>query len=218
MVLATIFRRLFLELGGGLDEVVRLAMKSFRALACAAAVLFVAGVSGCAAVKASRQPDKKNLSVLHEGTPRAQVIAELGAPTFTKPRPDGTIEDVFSFKQGYTKGAKMGRAFMHGAADVATGGLWEVIGIPAEIWADGTEVQVLVTYDQDERVRYRRVFKGQEAFQEKRGGIARRSKAAKVASTASTSDPDSAEQPSADEGQAEPTSSPDKVMPVSGSL
>jgi hypothetical protein len=132
-----------------------------------AAFVLLGGVPGCAAVKASRQPDKKNLGVLHEGTPRAQVIAELGAPTYTKPRPDGTIEDVFSFKQGYTKGVKMGRAFVHGAADVATGGLWEVIGIPAEIWADGTEVQVLVTYDQDEHVRYRRVFKGQEVFKDR---------------------------------------------------
>lgn len=144
-----------------------------------AAILLVGCVSGCAAVKASRQPDKKNLGVLHEGTPRAQVIAELGAPTYTKPRPDGTIEDVFSFKQGYTKGVKMGRAFVHGAADVATGGLWEVIGIPAEIWADGTDVQVLVTYDQDERVRYRRVFKGQEVFKDR--GTTARGQTAKVA-------------------------------------
>lgn len=144
-----------------------------RTLACAAIISMV-GLSGCAAVKASRQPDKKNLGVLHEGTPRAQVIAELGAPTYTKPRPDGTIEDVFSFKQGYTKSVKMGRAFVHGAADVATGGLWEVVGVPAEIWADGTEVQVLVTYDQDERVRYRRVFKGQEAFQDGKARFALR--------------------------------------------
>lgn len=153
-----------------------------RALACLAALLLIAGGAGCSVVKAARQPEKKNLGVLHEGTPRAQVIAELGAPTFTKPKPDGTVEDVFSFKQGYTKGVKMGRAFVHGAADVATGGLWEVIGIPTEIWADGTEVQVLVTYDQDERVKYRRVFKGQEAFKDGRSkAIARGQKATKVA-------------------------------------
>jgi outer membrane protein assembly factor BamE (lipoprotein component of BamABCDE complex) len=158
-----------------------------RAVACAAAAFFVASLSGCAAVKAARQPDKKNLSVLHEGTPRAQVIAELGAPTYTKPKPDGTMEDVFAFKQGYTKGVKMSRAFVHGAADVATGGLWEVIGIPAEIWADGTDVQVLVTYDQDETVKYRRVFKGQEAFKERQSSMAKRAKSSstKVAADAS---------------------------------
>jgi hypothetical protein len=165
--------------------VLRLGLRPWlHAMACTAVAFFVASCSGCAAVKAARQPDKKNLGVLHEGTPRAQVIAELGAPTYTKPKPDGTLEDVFAFKQGYSKGVKMSRAFVHGAADVATGGLWEVIGIPAEIWADGTDVQVLVTYDQDERVQYRRVFKGQEAFKGKQGLAARRSKSSstKVAS------------------------------------
>ncbi|HVX11901.1 MAG TPA: hypothetical protein VHC22_12025 [Pirellulales bacterium] len=152
-----------------------------RALICAAAAFFVAGFSGCAAIKAARQPDKKNLGVLHEGTPRPQVIAELGAPTYTKAKPDGTVEDVFSFKQGYTKGVKMGRAFGHAAADVATGGLWEVVGIPAEIWADGTDVQVLVTYDQDEKVRYRRIFKGQEAFKDKPASVAQGDKATETA-------------------------------------
>ena len=142
------------------------------ALALATCVVF--GGSGCAAVKAARQPDKKNLGVLHEGTPRTHVIAELGPPTWTRPRPDGTMEDVFSFKQGYSKGAKMGRAFMHGAADVATGGLWEVVGIPTEIWADGTDVQVVVSYDKEERVKYRQFIKGQEVTQPRKGLLARR--------------------------------------------
>lgn len=173
------------------DELGQSRRPLLRALTCVAALWFSAGGSGCAAVKAARQPDKKNLGVLHEGTPRAQVIAELGAPTFSKPKPDGTVEDVFSFKQGYTKGVKMGRAFVHGAADVATGGLWEVIGVPAEIWADGTEVQVLVTYDQDERVKYRRVFKGQEAFQGNRPKVAARGKKpTKVAAKPSPPDED----------------------------
>lgn len=152
-----------------------LAFRSWSAivgLAVATAMLF--GGSGCAAVKAARQPGKKNLGVLHEGTPRTHVIAELGPPTWTRPRPDGTMEDVFAFKQGYTKGAKMGRAFMHGAADVATGGLWEVVGIPTEIWADGTDVQVVVSYDHEERVKYRQFIKGQEVAQPRKGLLARR--------------------------------------------
>lgn len=189
-----------------------------RTIACAVAAIFVASLSGCAAVKAARQPDKKNLGVLHEGAPRAQVIAELGAPTYTKPKPDGTIEDVFSFKQGYSKGVKMSRAFVHGAADVATGGLWEVIGIPAEIWADGTDVQVLVTYDEDERVKYRRVFKGQEAFKGKQGSIARRSKPGtnKVASNSEPASNQPAEVALADDESSPDASSADQhVTPAS---
>lgn len=152
-----------------------LAFRSLSAIvAIAVATCILLGSSGCAAVKAARQPDKKNLGVLHEGTPRTHVIAELGPPTWTRPRPDGTMEDVFAFKQGYSKGAKMGRAFMHGAADVATGGLWEVVGIPTEIWADGTDVQVVVSYDKDERVKYRQFIKGQETVQPRKGLLARR--------------------------------------------
>ncbi|HWB10370.1 MAG TPA: hypothetical protein VG826_14155 [Pirellulales bacterium] len=204
----------------------RLAIRPLlRVIACAASALIVASLSGCAAVKAARQPDKKNLGVLHEGTPRPQVIAELGAPTYTKPKPDGTVEDVFSFKQGYSKGVKMTRAFGHAAADVATGGLWEVIGIPAEIWADGTEVQVLVTYDQDERVKYRRVFKGQEAFGNRAGRsrvAGRRTKATKVAAKPSASEQTaeeasdagaSANLASAQDADKEPAS--ERVTPVS---
>jgi hypothetical protein len=159
----------------------RLRLRSLPALlALAVAGCLFGGLSGCAAVKAARQPEKKNLSVLRDGTPRTHVIAELNAPTYTRPRPDGTLEDVFSFKQGYTKGAKMGRAFAHGAADVATGGLWEVIGIPTEIWADGTDVQVVVTYDKDEQVKYVQVIKGQDAFQGRKPLLARARRGSKT--------------------------------------
>ena len=155
----------------------RLRLRSLPALlALTVAGCLFGGLPGCAAVKAARQPDKKNLSVLREGTPRTHVIAELKAPTYTRPRRDGTLEDVFAFKQGYTKGAKMSRAFVHGAADVATGGLWEVVGIPTEIWADGTEVQVVVTYDKSEQVKYVQVIKGQDAFQGRKPLLARRSR------------------------------------------
>ena len=117
-------------------------------LAAAASLLAcLAGIaSGCAAVKATQQPDKHDMSVLNRGVPRTHVIAELGAPTWSDER-DGVAVDVFRFKQGYTKMTKAARALVHGAADVATFGLWEVVGIPAEALADGTDVQLEVHYD-----------------------------------------------------------------------
>jgi hypothetical protein len=130
------------------------------ALACAAVT-----VGGCAAVKATQQPPKKDLGVLSEGTARTHVIAELGAPTWSDER-GGDIVDVFAFKQGYTKGVKAGRALIHGAADVATFGLWEVVGIPAEMLADGTDVRVEVHYDAKQVVRSVEVIKGQKAFEQ----------------------------------------------------
>lgn len=146
-----------------------------RALIWVVAAFLTAGVSGCAAVKATRQPDKKDLGVLHQGVPRTHVVAELGRPEWTRER-DGIITDVFSFKQGYSKGVKATRALAHGAADVVTGGLWEVIGIPAETLADGTDVQVVVSYDNLENVHAVQVIKGQKVLEERRGLFARRSK------------------------------------------
>ena len=119
---------------------------------------------GCAAIKATQQPGKKDLGVLSEGMPRTHVIAELGAPIWSDER-DGDIVDVFAFKQGYSKGCKASRALVHGAADVATFGLWEVVGIPAESLADGTDVRLEVHYDPHQAVRSIEVIKGEQAFQ-----------------------------------------------------
>jgi hypothetical protein len=87
------------------------------------------------------------------------VIAELGAPTWSDDR-QGVTVDVFKFKQGYAKETKAFRALAHGAADVATLGLWEVVGIPFESIADGTDVQVEVHYGEDQKVSSVQVIKG----------------------------------------------------------
>lgn len=108
----------------------------------------LAGMSGCAVVKATNQPDKKNMSVLSAGTPRSYVIAEIGTPAFTEEK-NGERVDIFAFKQGYSKGVKVGRAFFHGAADLMTLGMWEVVGTPFEAIADGTDMKIQVTYSDD---------------------------------------------------------------------
>lgn len=122
-------------------------------------MLFPVAQGGCAAVKATEQPPKRNLSVLESGVARTHVIAELGAPTWSDER-EGETVDVFKFKQGYAKETKAVRALAHGAADVATLGLWEVVGIPFESIADGTDVQVEVHYGQDQMVSSVNVIKG----------------------------------------------------------
>lgn len=129
--------------------------------------LLVLCCNGCAAYQATQQPGKKNLGVLAPGTPRSHVIAELGAPVWSEER-DGARVDLFSFKQGYTKPVKAGRALVHGAADVVTGGLWEVIGIPAESLADGKDVKVEVVYDDRRAVKDMEVIAGQEVITPRR--------------------------------------------------
>ena len=120
-------------------------------LALVVIIIFVLG-TGCSVYMAANQPDKKDVSVFNVGTPRTHVIAEAGIPRHTKENPDGTLTDTFVFVQGYSSGSKAGRALFHGAADVLTLGLWEVVGTPVEAIADGTEVQVQVEYDATEKV------------------------------------------------------------------
>jgi len=126
-------------------------------------IIFMLG-QGCSVYMAANQPDKKDVSVFNAGTPRSHVIAEAGRPIHTKENADGTLTDTFVFVQGYSTGSKAGRALFHGAADFFTLGLWEVIGTPVEAVADGTEVQVEVHYDADEKVRNIIALSGNEAL------------------------------------------------------
>jgi hypothetical protein len=129
-----------------------LSLLCLAALAC--------GSTGCAVVKATQQPGKKNLNVLNQGVPRTHVIAELGAPVWSEER-NGITTDVFAFKQGYSKWTKAGRAAVHGVADFFTLGAWEIIGTPAETVADGTDVKVAVSYDPNRFVESVQVIEGQ---------------------------------------------------------
>ena len=127
-----------------------------------ALVIFGLG-SGCSLFMAYKQPDKKDLNVLNKGTPRALVIAELGQPAFTETR-DNVRNDFYIFVQGYSSGAKASRLAFHGAADFLTLGLWEVLGTPIEMVADGTEVKVQVAFDASDCVDYIQVLKGDDQF------------------------------------------------------
>ncbi len=60
--------------------------------------------------------------------------------------------DLFAITQGYSKEAKAGRAFAHGAADVVTGGIWELAGTPTEAVFSGKSISYEITYDSFERV------------------------------------------------------------------
>lgn len=116
------------------------------------AISIAATSSGCAVVMAAKQPDYKNVELFKVGTPRGALLGEFGHPTATDTKPDGTKCDTFSFTQGYSGGAKAGRAFLHGVADVFTLGLWEVIGTPTEAIFSGSTVGYQACYDKEDRV------------------------------------------------------------------
>lgn len=106
---------------------------------------------GCSTVMAAKQPPKKDLKLLNPGTPRMLLVAEYGAPILTETK-DGKKVDIYSFTQGYSKTAKVGRAFLHGVGDLLTLGAWEVVGTPTEAIFSGQDMVVEVTYDAGDKV------------------------------------------------------------------
>ena len=136
-------------------------------------VLCLLNLYGCFVYVAAKQPEKRNIDLFKVGTPRSILLAEFGYPvvsevredgkkyeiyTFTQFEPpsicivDGNKYEIYTFTQGYSGAAKAGRAISHGAADVFTLGLWEVVGTPTEGAFDGTEMAYEVKYDENDKV------------------------------------------------------------------
>lgn len=107
--------------------------------------------NGCSVYKAANQPDKKDVNLLSVGTPRENIIAEFGSPIHSEVQ-DGKKVEIYKFIQGYSGGAKGTRAFFHGAADVMTLGLWEIVGTPIEGAYSGDEMAFKVTFDENDNI------------------------------------------------------------------
>jgi hypothetical protein len=106
---------------------------------------------GCSVFMAANQPGEKNVDLFKVGTSRSMLLAEFGSPTVSEVRNEKKSE-IFKFVQGYSSEVKTSRAFFHGAADVVTGGLWEVVGTPTEAVFNGDEMAYEVTYDDNDKI------------------------------------------------------------------
>lgn len=114
-------------------------------------VLSIVLFSGCSVYMAANQPPAKNIDLFKVGTPRSALLAEFGYPTSSEDK-GGKKYDIYRFTQGYSGGAKAGRAVAHGVASVLTLGLWEVIGTPVEAINSGDLTAYEVGYGSDDRV------------------------------------------------------------------
>lgn len=108
-------------------------------------------LNNCATEQALNQPIKKDLSVFDLGTDRELVLLEIGSPAETLEE-DGQKVDLFSFVQGYGKGTRMARATGHLTAEIATLGLWGIIGTPIEQEFNGTVLGYKIYYDENDKV------------------------------------------------------------------
>jgi len=114
-------------------------------------IFFVLLQVGCSVYMAAHQPSEKNVGLLKPGTPRGFLIAEFGQPVSSEVR-NGKKYEIFRFTQGYSGGAKAGRAFAEGVADVMTLGAAEIITTPVESIANGNVVAYEVSYDSNDYV------------------------------------------------------------------
>jgi len=112
---------------------------------------FIISTFGCSVFMAASQPSTRNVELFKVGTARNTLLAEFGLPTSSEFK-DTKRSDVFKFVQGYSVGARAGRAVFHGVADVVTLFLWEVIGTPTEAIFNGEEMAFEVSYDVSDRV------------------------------------------------------------------
>ncbi len=120
--------------------------KIFLALSLIAVTLAQTGCSVGMALSGKKDPD---LSVLKVGANRSEVELQLGAPIKVAGGENNSTVAVYEYEIGNQPSA--GRAVAHGAMDVLTLGLWEVIGTPVEA-SNGDKFNISITFDKDDKV------------------------------------------------------------------
>lgn len=107
-------------------------------------VLIVGSLSGCSvsmALSGDRTPD---LDVIKIGALRDDVEFQLGQPDKIEKLSDSAEVAVYKYETDNDPSAL--RAVGHAALDVASLGIWEVVGTPIEA-STGKEHEVMITYD-----------------------------------------------------------------------
>lgn len=108
-------------------------------------------ISGCSVGMAMSGEEQKDTSILFPGSPRAVVIAKLGPPETSTKSEDGTYVDSYFIVKG--NAPSTGRAVAHGALDVFTLGLWEIVGTPMEMGAGREDrSRIIIVYDKDDKI------------------------------------------------------------------
>ncbi len=106
---------------------------------------------GCSIGINLTQPARKNLSVFQPGTPRENIVAEIGEPAWSGER-NLQKKEIFAFKPGRYVLDKAGRTFVYLVWDLGTLGIAEIFTTPAEVATRSRVRQMEVIYDPDMRV------------------------------------------------------------------
>ena len=100
------------------------------------------------ALNGEKDPD---LSVVKKGASRTEVEFQLGQPVETQAADPGKTKAKYQYSLGTEPSA--GRAIAHGAMDVLTLGLWEVVGTPVEA-INGNNYELWITYNDIDEIEH----------------------------------------------------------------
>jgi hypothetical protein len=115
----------------------------------ALAGLALIALSGCSVGMALSGKENPDLGSVKVGAARGEVELHLGPPVRSAAIASGSRTDVYEYEIGNEPSA--GRAIGHGALDVLTLGLWEIVGTPIEGF-QGEKYEATITYDQNDKV------------------------------------------------------------------
>ena len=118
-------------------------------LAVLAALVVMCQLCGCSVMMAMSGEQEPDLGAVRVGASRGEVEMQPGKADFTVTTEDGGRLDKYKYQLGNEPSA--GRAIGHGAMDVLTLGLWEIIGTPVEGF-QGENCEVTVCYDKNDVV------------------------------------------------------------------
>lgn len=110
----------------------------------------VASTSACSVGMALSGDENPDLAACRVGASQASIEEQVGPPVTVQSTADGGTACVYEYRIGNEPSP--GRAIAHGAMDVLTFGLWEVVGTPVEA-VQGQKYQMTVVYDADGNAR-----------------------------------------------------------------
>ncbi len=120
-----------------------------RWLVIVVAFVVMCQVSGCSVMMAMSGEQEPDLGAVRVGATRGEVELQLGKADSITTLDDGRRLDKYKYQLGNEPSAA--RAIGHGAMDVLTLGLWELIGTPIEGF-QGENCEITVCYDENDVV------------------------------------------------------------------
>ena len=106
----------------------------------------VTTTSGCSVGMALSGSPNPDLAVCRVGAVKSDIEMQVGPATSVRSLPEGGEVCTYEYEIGNEPSA--GRAVAHGAMDVLTLGLWELVGTPVEAM-QGQKYRMTVIYDDE---------------------------------------------------------------------